>query len=179
MRVKCQVTLITLGKQSLWFTLALSFEQKTLGILQEPSWSGKVGTEKCGFPFLFDCLLQFFFSYRSSCSSVPRAPPASGTWVLDVPWPSLGYCFPSELFMCCSLVFAVGQMLKIRICLSNLYGSLQWMWFHCLPSPRALDRFSRPSDCGLCIHCCHKSQDFSFQYWHVKTRHSNFSRGNT
>lgn len=139
----------------------------------------KVGTEKCAFSFLFDCSLQYFLSYRSSCSSLPWAPPASGTWLLSVLWTSLGYCFPSDLFTCCSLAFAVGQMLKIRICLSNLYGSLQCLWFHCLPSPRALDRFSRPSDCGLCIHCCHKSQDFSFQCWHVKIRHSNFSIRNT
>lgn len=92
----------------------------------------------------------------------------------DVPWISLGYLFPSELFMYCSLVFAVGQMLKIRTCLSNLYGSSQCMWFHCLLSPRAVDRFSRPYDYGLCIHCCHKSEDFSFQYWHVKLRHPKF-----
>lgn len=79
----------------------------------------------------------------------------------SVPWLSLGYLFLSELFMCCSLVFALGQMLKIRICLSNLYGSSQWMWFHCLLYPQAVDRFSKPYDYGLCIHCCHKSK-YSF-----------------
>lgn len=135
-------------------------------------WQGR--DRKCGFSSLFGCILQFFLSCRSSCSSVTWAPPASGAWLLNILWISLGYCFPSELFMCCSLVFAVGQMLKIRIHLSNLYGSLQCMWFRCLPSPRALGRFSRPSDCGLCIHCCHKSQDFSFQCWHVKIRHPKF-----
>lgn len=92
----------------------------------------------------------------------------------NVPWLSLGYLFLSELFVCCSLVFAVGQMLKIRICLSNLYGSSQCMRFHCLPSPRAVDRFSRPYDYGLCFHCSYKSGDFSFQHWIVKWRRPKF-----